>query len=172
MEVAQMSESESNRIDRRDFVKRSVALAGTAFCFSVGLREAIAGSRLSGAPLLTAANLNQKFAQARAAGTLRAVAANIKNNPIGWLRANYSLTDIQAAALKSIPEPHWTEIKRVLTFVENNRGASLSVAISESTLTGTAAASSGMKCRASVKVTAEAQVGPATIKAEANAETT
>lgn len=168
-----MSEKE-NELNRRDFVKRGIAAAGTAFCFSVGLPEAIASARARGVAVLTETSLNQKFTEARVAGTLRALASDIKADPTGWLRSQYSLTEIQLRAIKSIPTTDWSEIKRVLAFVEEKRGASLKVSISESARAGLSAptAFAALACIASVKITAEAQVGPTTVKAQAEAHTT
>jgi len=168
-----MSEKESE-LNRRDFVKRGVAAAGTAFCFSMGLSKAIASARALGISIFTQSSLNQKFAEARVAGTLRAVASDIKADPIGWLKSQYSLTEIQLRAIKSISTSDWSEIKRVLTFVEEKRGASLRISIIESTRAALSATASfaAVACVASVKVTAEAQVGPTTVKAQAEARTT
>jgi hypothetical protein len=158
--------SERSRLTRRDFFKSGAAIAGSAFCWKAGLRDAAANSMATGNPVLTAASLNQTFAQARTTGTLRSLAGSIKTGPIDWIRTNYSLTETQSNGLRSIPESHWGEIKRVLSFVENNRGASLVVVIHEST------ASQSKKCSATVRVTSEAQVGAETLKAEAEARTT
>ena len=161
-----MKSTATKKLDRRDFVKRGITIAGTAFCFRNGLRAAVANSIETGNPLLTAANLNLKFAQARTSGTLRSIATSIKPSPVGWLRSNYSISDSQSNGLRTISESQWTEIKRVLTFVESNRGASLMVVIHEST------ASQSKKCSATVRVISEAQVGAETLKAEAEARTT
>jgi hypothetical protein len=155
-------------LNRREFIRTGALIAGTAFWFSAGLREAIASSIASGLPLLTASNLNQNFAQARTAGTLRSLAGIIKANPIDWLRANYSITETQSAAIRSIPEAHWNEIKKVLTFVETKRGASLAVSIHE---TSGSTSVGARKCSATIKLSSEAQVGTETLKAEAEART-
>jgi len=157
--------SEGPRLTRRDFFKSGVAIAGSAICWQAGLRDAVANSRATGNPVLTADRLNQRFAQARTVGTLRALAASIKTGPVDWIRANYSLTESQSSGLRSIPDAQWNEIKRVLSFVENNRGASLSVTIHESS------SSQSKKCIATVRVMSEAQVGAETLKAEAEART-
>jgi hypothetical protein len=160
-------------LNRRDFVKGGFAAAGTAFCYSLGLREAIAMARARGLAVLTEGSLNQKFAEARVAGTLRALASDIKADPIAWLKAQYSMTEIQLRAIKSIRPSDWSEIKRVLAFVEEKRGASLKVVIAENTRAGlsTEVAFASFACFASVKVTAEAQVGPTTVKAQAEVHT-
>ena len=157
--------SEGRGLTRREFFKTGAAIAGTVICWNAGLREAVANSKATGNPVLTADHLNQRFAQARTVGTLRALAASIKTGPIEWIRSNYSLTEMQSHGVRSIPESHWNEIKRVLSFVENNRGASLSVAIHES------GSPQSRKCIATVRVTSEAQVGAETLRAEAEART-
>src|SRR5437762_10876366 len=90
-----------NELNRREFVKGGFAAAGTAFCFSMGLPEAIASARARGVAVLTETSLNQKFAEARVAGTLRALATGIKADPIGWIKSEYSLTETQLRAIKS-----------------------------------------------------------------------
>ena len=167
-----MNKETKDTLSRRDFVKGGIALAGTVFCFSGGAREAVARSNALGLPLLTEKSLNQKFAEARVAGALRKLASDIKPNPKGWLKNQYSLTDLQNRAINTIPETQWAEIKRILTFVEENRGASLIVDISETKVAETAAAvTSSLPCRAKIKVYSEALVGPTTVKAEAHLET-
>jgi hypothetical protein len=158
--------SEAAGLTRRDFFKVGAAAGCTVICWNAALRDVVANSRATGNPVLTADHLNQRFAQARTIGTLRALAASIKTGPAEWIRSNYSLTELQSHAVRSIPETHWNEITRVLSFVENNRGASLSVAIRES------GSPQSRKCTAIIRVTSEAQVGAESLKAEAEARTT
>jgi hypothetical protein len=165
-----MAEKERTNMDRRKFMKSSFMAVGTTFCLSVGLREAIANSKLTGAPLLTADTLNQKFAAARSARTLSAMATEMKRDIPLWLRTNFSLTQLQAQALKSIPLSVWSEIKKVLSFVETKRDASLLVGIDGDATTTKGAAA--MACRAKVKVTASAEVDGVYTSASASADVT
>jgi hypothetical protein len=162
-----MEEMQRPDMNRRKFMKDSFIAVGTTFCLSVGLREAIANAKATGAPVLTAASLNQKFAAARTARTLSAMATQMKSDIPLWLRTNFSLTQLQAQALKSIPGSAWTEIKRVLTFVETKRDASLTVGIDDD---GTTKGAAVMACRAKVSVRASAEVNGVYTSASASAE--
>ncbi len=165
-----MKKKEKNQTDRRSFIKGGAFGLIGAFCLSAGLKEAIANAKATGKPLLTQDSLNNLFAEATSKKNINKVVKEILKDPVSWLIKNFSVTDIQKNAIKSISSSNWESIKRILKPVAEN-GGTVRVEISPDTKLSLSAASDYVgKCRGTAKVEAEGEIGGVKVKGQVGAD--
>ncbi|MGQ0542259.1 MAG: hypothetical protein ACT4O9_10490 [Blastocatellia bacterium] len=165
---------EVNDKTRRDFLKSGAATLAGAFCFSAGLKDALAFAKAAGKPILTQDTLNEFFKQSHGAKQIKTLAKKIINNPVSWLKDEFALTKMQINVLGSIPSSEWSKIKDVLKVVEE-KGVSLRVQLKQTDDGKPSAVAMSFvsgKCKGSASVNAEGSYssssgGNVTVKASA-----
>jgi len=153
-----MKKEDENTTSRRAFIRTgALSLAGIA-CLSVGLKEALANARATGKVLLTEANLNSLFAAKKQSKQIKELVKEISRDIPGWLKREFSLTEVQKKAIDSIRPAQIAELKRVLKPLEKD-GGDLTVKIDQREVPDTkrpqAAAPPFATCKGTVKSTTE-----------------
>lgn len=116
--------------NRRDFLKSGATALAGAFCFSAGLKEALAFAKSVGKPILTENTLNELLKKNYEARRIRTLAKEISSNPATWLKKEFALTQNQIKVIGSIASYHWNEVKKVLSVVEKH-GSYLTVQLEQ-----------------------------------------
>jgi hypothetical protein len=109
----------NQEINRRDFIRGG---AMTMFCLSFGLKEALANAKLTGKPVLTEESINALLAREAEAKNLKSVITKFSSSPLTWITNNFSITELQKKAIRSISAADWDALRNALKPVAEKGG--------------------------------------------------
>ena len=106
-------------MDRRSFLKGEAAfLLGSLFVANWGTPAQIRQYKQAGKPLLTEANLNRFFEEARSRGDLSRHARQGRADVSGFLHANFSLSPQQETTLANLTLAQRAQLGELLSHAE------------------------------------------------------
>ncbi len=110
----------NTKLSRRGFVAAGLSAIAAVGCLSVGLKEALAQSRQTGKPVLTADSINELFADER---TNKALGAEAARDIRKFVRDHFTLTKVQAQRLDGLSKANTRQLNDAMKMLSKEGGS-------------------------------------------------